>query len=132
MTQPAPIKSPALEGNGLFTRPWIRFFQDLVGKITLTVEGIFITESGRIKNVTVVTADTTLDEKNHVVKVDTDTAGGDVNITLPAIVNGTEYWIFNVGSSGYKVNITGSGFSEFLVDDEDLELIGDTTTGVWN
>ena len=69
------------------------------------------TTQGRVVGTTRITGDITLDETHHKVLCDTD--GGAIIATLPAGVDGTNYIIYNTGSSSNAVTITPNG-SELL------------------
>jgi hypothetical protein len=74
--------------------------------------GAIIFKGGMINKIDRFTSDTTLDATHHVVFVDTD--GGAVTITLPAGVNGTQYRIANVGTSGNELILVPDG-SDLLI-----------------
>jgi hypothetical protein len=82
-----------------------------------------------------ITADTTLDATYHTVFADTD--GGDITITLPAIVQNREYRIVNTGSSVNQAFVApdgtdllvGASSSFTLNDGESLIIGGDETEG---
>jgi len=105
MTQPAPIKEKMQAPNGLLTHVWVRWFQELALdiKATLTVNGLFKTNGGRIKKIRVESTDTTFLATDHVLRISVDT--GDVNVQLPPLVKGTEYWLENCSiDTGNKIN----------------------------
>lgn len=82
-----------------------------------------------------VSGNITLGPNHYDIKADTDS--GDITVTLPAGLQGTEYRIGNVGGSGNKVIITpngvelllGSNTSFNLYDGETLIIIYDSTEG---
>jgi len=134
MTQPAPIKEPIVQPNGYPTRAWIRWFQILATDVftALTVNGLFRTTAGIAQKITVVTANYTVLATDNIVMCDTD--GGGFTVTLPAIVQGTQYRICNTGTSSNNVTLTPNGTeklfgvnaSETIYDQEDFEINGDT------
>jgi hypothetical protein len=99
-------------------------------------DGSIIFKGGMINKIDRFISDTTLDATHHVVFVDTD--GGAVTITLPAIVNGTQYRIVNVGTSGNAVALIPDG-SELLLSlnesfcllDGDVLIINGEDTEGW-
>lgn len=95
----------------------------------------FQTEKGRKANTNRITSNTILDKTYHEVYCDTD--GGAFTVTLPALENGREYRIHNVGSSGNNVTLSPDGTdllfgvnaSEPIYDGEVLVITGETTEG---
>lgn len=89
-----------------------------------------------IVTITRITGDTTLTATAHKVFVDTD--GGAITITLPAGVNGTEYVVYNTGSSGNNLTLTPNGAelllganSNFTVRDGEVEVLTFENTEGW-
>lgn len=110
------------------------------GNLSLTDNGanadvIIATTSGVILTTDRYTSNQTLDADNHIVLGDTD--GGVFNITLPAGIDGTNYRITNVGSSGNDLTIipngaellVGTNVNFALADNETLDLVYETTEG---
>lgn len=108
---------------------------DLTADISIDLNSKMVSDDGRIVNTSRYTSNQTLDATNHVVMGDTD--GGAFTVTLPAGVDGTNYKISNVGSSGNALTLAPDG-SELLVgananfdllDGETLDLFYETTEG---
>ena len=105
------------------------------GSASTTTAGVTTTSSGHIISTTRLTGATTLDATHHHVFGDTD--GGAFTITLPAGVDGTQYRVANVGTSGNNLTLAPDG-AELLVgananfdilDGETLDLTYETTEG---
>lgn len=102
----------------------------------LTVTGLVNSQGGRIVNVTLVTSTPyTILATDHDIHVDTDAAA--IAANLPAGVEGTQYRIVNVGSSGNDVTVApngaehllGANSSFTLLDGESLILVYHATEG---
>ena len=114
---------------------WFTSVYQTIGSGISIVIGIFNTESGRIKKITRVTADYTVLSTDHAVFADTD--GGAVIATLPAGIQGTEYELNNVGSSGNNLTVTpngsellfGSASSFEMIDSEGITIKYEPTEG---
>jgi hypothetical protein len=83
--------------------------------------GTITFKGGMINKIDRVTSNTTLDATYHVVFTDTD--GGVVTITLPEGVNGTQYRIANVGTSGNTLTLSPDGPDLLLSLNEDYCLL---------
>ncbi len=92
---------------------------------------------GVIHNTTRITSNTTLDASHHTVFCPTN--GGAFTITLPPLVDGTEYVIINTGSIGRDVTVAPDGTddlfgvnsSDTVSDGEVLVIRAETTEGWW-
>lgn len=91
---------------------------------------------GRIDSTVRITGVTTLDSTHHIVFADTD--GGAFVITLPTGVEGTNYKIINVGTSGNDITITPDGaetiygsVTEAIIDGEIFNIHFNSTEGWW-
>jgi hypothetical protein len=92
-------------------------------KILVTLD----TGSGRIVNTTLLTvADTpyTVLPSDHHISCDTD--GGAITVNLPAGIDGTEYYIYNTGSSGFDVTMSPNGAETLLGDNSDYDIHDDS------
>lgn len=128
--QPPPRENALVDPPGVTTVlpgkptiPWTEWFDLIWGMFT----SVFITGGGRQKAITVINSDTTLTEDNHVVLCDTD--GGAITVTLPTGIEGTEYEIKNVGSSGNDVTLSASETLEesTLYDAESFQMVYEDT-----
>ncbi len=135
MTQPAPIKEP-IAGKEFANHAWVRWFQLLANNVGLVVNGLFRTNGGRVKNIRVESTDTTLLATDHVLRMNVD--GGDKNVFLPPLVDGTEYWIENCSiDTGNKINWIPDGTDLLfgvnetfpVYDEEDFVVVGEPTKG---
>ena len=91
--------------------------------MAMTVHVDTQTDGGRIVNTTRITGNTTLDATNHNVFCDTD--GGAFTVTLPAGVDGTQYVIYNTGSSGNAVTVAPDGAELLLGDNSNYDILDD-------
>jgi len=128
--QPAPRENAIVDPPGVTTVlpgkptiPWTEWFDLIWGMFT----SVFVTGGGRVKAVLVINSDTNLTEDNHVVLCDTD--GGAITVTFPTGIDGTEYEIRNVGSSGNDVTLAGPETIEetTLYDGEALQYVFSST-----
>jgi parallel beta-helix repeat protein len=104
---------------------------------TARIDGVETTLSGIIRKTTRITqanSPYTMTSANHVLVCDTD--GGAITVYLPVGVEGTEYTIKNVGSSGNAVTIDPDGAetifgasSELVYDGEVFDIVFDSTEG---
>ena len=138
MSSEPPLKERMLTPDGLITRSWWMWFTSVyrtIGSTVSNITGIFITGSGRIKDVLRITSDYTLTDKDHIIFADTDS--GVITVSLPAGIQGTEYEISNVGSSGNDVTVSPDGTesifgstSDFtMYDSEGITIKYETTEG---
>jgi hypothetical protein len=89
----------------------------------LEVAGVVKSESGRIVKTTRITdADSpyTALESDHHIACDTD--GGAVIVNLPVGVDGTQYIIYNTGSSGFDVTMSPNGAELLFGDNSDYDI----------
>jgi hypothetical protein len=108
---------------------------DLNGQELTT--GKLVNTSGRICNTSRYTTTQILDDTDHVVFCDTDSAA--FTVSLPAGINGTTYKIINVGSSGNSLTVSPNG-SELLIgvnsnfdllDGDSMIITYDSIEGWW-
>lgn len=102
----------------------------------ITLAGEIDDKSSILKNVTVVTSSpyTPSPDDNEIF---VDTNSEPITIALPAGIDGTNYRILNIGSSGNNVTILPDGVdklfgesdSEYLIDEEAFILTFKTTQG---
>lgn len=119
--QPAPIKHPHNEINGLFTIPWLRWFQLLRDKV----------------NVIVSTTKRVTDSTYEVLSTDSviffNTDGNTITANLPAGTIEYFYTFKNVGSSGNNVTVTPNGSEAIedntIYDGESFQLRWDSAEG---
>ena len=119
--QPAPIPQMHTNPIGLFTIPWIRWFQLLRDKVNT-----IIATTKRVSTATygVLTTDS-------VIFFDTDATA--ITVTLPAGNTDYDYTFKNVGSSGNNVTLVttgGEAIEETIIyDAESFHLRFDATEG---
>ncbi len=108
--------------------------------LRIDYNGVIETYSGRIKNIvriTSVDSPYAVRLQDHIILCDTD--GGNIEIDLPAGVDGTEYAWENVGNSGNELDVDPNGLETILGlaagvpatfdDDEGAELRYEATEG---
>lgn len=85
-----------------------------------SIQGLLDSLAGRKVNVIRVTSDTTLNTSHHHVYCDTDS--NNINITLPALINKTQYIIYNCGSSGNVVTLIPDGTDLLLGENSNYDI----------
>ncbi len=96
-------------------------FSTTVADQRLRINADFTTTAGRKHKTLRITGNTTLSEIHHEVFCDTD--GGSFTVTLPVGVDGRNYLISNVGSSGNAVTVTPDGSEKFLGENSSYDIL---------
>ena len=129
-----PREQTFLIPEGKPAMPWMFWFEDVVRRGITSDAPVFT--GGMVYNEKTITSDYTVGTSDHIIYCDTDDGG--FTVTLPALVSGVNYIIKNSGTSGNDVTleVTGtdklfgvSSGSEFLYDQETLDLIGSIEQG---
>lgn len=114
----------------------------LAGRGGQSIADTITTQAGRVMNTTRLTngdSPYTVLATDHIIICDTD--GGAITVNLPAGVEGREYRISNVGSSGNDVTVDpngteeifakGAGIAFVMVDTEGITVNYNATEGWW-
>jgi hypothetical protein len=121
-------------GNSVSATQWLSADSAYLRVMNLT--GKLITGGGRIvKTTRITTTPYSILSTDHHLFIDTD--GSAITVNLPAGIEGTEYIIYNVGSSGKNVTIVpngsekllGTNTSDYLTDGENITLVYNSTEG---
>ena len=119
--QPAPIKHQHTDVSGLFTIPWIKWFQLLLNKVNT-----IISTTKRV-----ITPTYSVLSTDSVVFFDTD--GNAITASLPAGTIDYFYTFKNVGSFGNNVTVIPNGTETIedntIYDGESFQLRWDLTEG---